>query len=251
MSEWWTYTLSDFLLFSPRTYYRLFEIYNAAIWPAQIAAILLGLVLLALVRRARGSPPAGRWAAALLASSWVWIGIAFHARRYFTINWAALYFGGAFVLEAALLTWIGTVRGSLRFEPEGASPNRAGLWLFVFALLIEPLMGPLLGRGWRSVEVFGAAPDPTAVGTLGLLLLAGGRGRGWLMLVPTLWCAVTGATLLAMKAPDAFIAPLAAALALFVVFRDRRRQAGAMPLPVRRGAAGGVSPPDARGSAAP
>ena len=37
MSEWWTYTLSDFLLFSPRTYYRLFELYNDEIWPAQIA----------------------------------------------------------------------------------------------------------------------------------------------------------------------------------------------------------------------
>ena len=33
MSEWWTYSLSDFLLFSPRTYYRLFELYNLAVWP--------------------------------------------------------------------------------------------------------------------------------------------------------------------------------------------------------------------------
>ena len=48
MSEWWTYTLSDFLLFSPRTYYRLFEIYNAAIWPAQIVALGLGLAMPAL-----------------------------------------------------------------------------------------------------------------------------------------------------------------------------------------------------------
>ena len=33
MSEWWTYRPSDFLLFAPRTYYRLFELYNAEIWP--------------------------------------------------------------------------------------------------------------------------------------------------------------------------------------------------------------------------
>src|SRR5205807_4521090 len=49
MSEWWTYSLSDFLLFSPRTYYRLFELYNLALWPGQIAAIALGIVLLALL----------------------------------------------------------------------------------------------------------------------------------------------------------------------------------------------------------
>ena len=51
-SEWWTYSLRDFLLFSPRTYYRLFELYNAAIWPAQIVALGLGLAVLALLRRA-------------------------------------------------------------------------------------------------------------------------------------------------------------------------------------------------------
>ena len=39
-SEWWTYSLSDLLLFSPRTYYRLFELYNEAVWPMHVAAAL-------------------------------------------------------------------------------------------------------------------------------------------------------------------------------------------------------------------
>ena len=42
MSEWWTYSLSDFLLFSPRTYRRLFELYNAQVWPAHLVAVGLG-----------------------------------------------------------------------------------------------------------------------------------------------------------------------------------------------------------------
>jgi hypothetical protein len=33
MSEWWTYRLTSFLLFSPRTYYRTIERYNLEIWP--------------------------------------------------------------------------------------------------------------------------------------------------------------------------------------------------------------------------
>src|SRR5262249_57612480 len=48
MSEWWTYSLSDFLLFSPRTYYRLFELYNLAVWPWHVLAIVLGLAVLVL-----------------------------------------------------------------------------------------------------------------------------------------------------------------------------------------------------------
>src|SRR5690349_20103288 len=46
MSEWWSYRLSDFLLFSPRTYHRLFELHNIALWPMHVAALALGASLL-------------------------------------------------------------------------------------------------------------------------------------------------------------------------------------------------------------
>ncbi len=39
MPDWSTYRLEDFLLFSPRTYYRLFELHNAAVWPGQVLAL--------------------------------------------------------------------------------------------------------------------------------------------------------------------------------------------------------------------
>ncbi len=80
-----------------------------------------------------------------------------------------------------------------------------------------PLAAPLLGRGWRSVEIFGVAPDPTAVGTLGILLLSRKAKRRWpVMILPALWCAITGATLSTMHAPDFWAAPAAAALAVTV-----------------------------------
>jgi hypothetical protein len=226
MSEWWTYGLSNFLLFSPRTYYRLFEIYNAAIWPAQILGVGLGLAIPALLGRVAAAR--GRFIAAILAACWLFVAIAFHANPYATINWAAVYFAWAFGLEAALLIWTGVVRGGLVFERPADPAGRAGLWIFLFALVVDPLVGPLLGRGWRQVEIFGVAPDPTAVATLGILLLARGRGRWLLMVIPVIWCAITGATLLAMKAPDAWIAPLAAALTMsLAVWQARaRRESG-------------------------
>jgi len=231
MSEWWTYTLRDFLLFSPRTYYRLIEIYNAAIWPAQILAVGLGLAIWALLGRAASR---GRVIAAILAGCWLWVAIAFHAHRYATIHTAAVYFAWTFGLEAALLIWIGTVRGRLAFEQPVDLANRAGLWIFLFALVVEPLIGPLVGRSWRQVEIFGVAPDPTAIATLGLLLLAEGRRRWTLFVIPVLWCAITGATLLAMKAPDFWIPPLVAVLVVVLAVRQARsrRRTGA-PAPAR------------------
>lgn len=202
MSEWWTYTLSDIQSFSLHSYYRLFELYNRAIWPAQLVALALGTAILLLVRRAE--PRRGGLIPALLALSWLWIAIAFHAHRYATLTWSARYFAWGFGVEAALLLWT-ALRGRLAFER-----RPAGLTIFLSALLVYPLIGLLYGRTWPQAEVFGVAPDPTAVATLGILLLAAGRVRWELMALPVFWCAVSGATFLSMHAPDAGI-PIAAA----------------------------------------
>ena len=75
MSEWWTYTLSDFLMFSPRTYWRLVELYNRDVWPAQLVALAAGLAAIALARS--NKPAGGRLLAALLVAAWLWVGWAF------------------------------------------------------------------------------------------------------------------------------------------------------------------------------
>jgi hypothetical protein len=215
MAEWWSYRLSDFLLFSPRTYHRLFELYNAAVWPAQAAAALLGLLMLVLLRR--GGPVAGPAVAAILAACWAWVAIAFHLDRYATINWVAPWAAVAFLAQAALLVWAGAVGGRLSVPPRLDAAGRAGVGIFLFALLAQPAIGLLLGRSWRQAEIFGLAPDPTAIGTLGLLLALAGPARWVLMVLPALWCAATGATLWAMSAPDSWVAPAAALLALALV----------------------------------
>jgi Family of unknown function (DUF6064) len=207
MPEWWTYTLSDLQSFSLQTYYRLFELYNAAIWPVQIVALGSGL----------GSglhPRRRRLLAAILAGWWLWIAIAFHATRYATLSWVAVYFAWGFGVEAVLLIWAGVIRGRLVFAPRVDAIGGAGRWIFLFALLVQPLIGLLFGREWRQTGIFGVAPDPTAVATLGILLLATGRVRWELIAVPVLWCAISGAMLAAMGAPDAWITPVAALLAV-------------------------------------
>ncbi len=220
MSEWWTYRLSNFLPFSPRTYYRLFELYNRAIWPAQVAAIAGGLAILLLLFRP--APRRSRLVAAILAACWLWVAIGFHAARYATINWAAVYFAWAFGLEAALLLWTGVVRGWLVLESDTNPILSAGFWIFVFALALHPLVGPLLGRGWHPIEIFGVAPDPTALGTLGVLVFAAGRARWDLIVIPVIWCVISGATLRAMGSPDAWILFLAATLVVFTAARKAR-----------------------------
>jgi hypothetical protein len=218
MSEWSTYSLSDFLMFSAQTYHRLFELYNVAMWPIQLLAGAVGVAILACV--ARGGPAASRLVAGLLAICWLWVAWAFHAERYAAINTAAPWFAIGWMIEALLLLWCATGRGTPGIGPVRGIVAGAALGLVLFAMLGYPLLAAAYGRPWRQMEVFGVAPDPTALATLGLVLLMP-RGRWLLLPIPLLWCAISGATLATMGAADAWIAPSAALLALTLAGADR------------------------------
>jgi len=223
MSEWWTYTLSDFLLFSPRVYYRLLELHNRALWPAHLLTAAIGLaILLMLLRPVRGRE---RGIPALLGALWLWIAWSFVFERYATINWAALYVVPAFILQGLLLLGM-AARGGLAFAVVRTGRDAAGIGLFALALAGYPLLAAAMGRPWAAAELFGIAPDPTAVATLAALALAHGRRRWWLMIVPLLWCAVTGATIWAMEAGDFFVAPAAALAAVAMASCRSAREQG-------------------------
>jgi len=181
MSEWWTYRPANFLLFAPRTYYRLFELYNSEIWPGQVLALLVGLVMLALMT-------------------------------------------GAFALEALLLLIVGVGRG-LDLRAKAGWIDRAGVGLVVFAIVLHPLIGPLVGRSWSQVEIFAIAPDPTVVATLGVVALASGWPTWLLLPIPIAWCLLSGATAWLMHSADAALMPLAGLFALAI--------AGGSPLATR------------------
>lgn len=198
MSEWWTYSLSSFLLFSPRTYYRLFELHNAQYWPLQLPALLLGFAILA--RTVFPSSWSGRVIATILAVFWAIVAWTFLLERYDPINFAARYFALGFALQAALLFLFGVIRDNLRADT-GTIAAKIGIALIGYALALHPLIAPLSGRPWTQAELFGLAPDPTVILTLGALVAA--APPNWLLLVlPIAWCIISGLTLWTMESPE-------------------------------------------------
>jgi hypothetical protein len=183
------------LPFSQDAFFALFEHYNRAIWPAQIAAYALGLGALALAVRpgARaGRAARGRIVAAILALAWAWNGGVYHVLFFATINFWADIFGAFFILEALLLLWTGVVRGNARFRFGGDRASWTGVALAVFAMAVYPLLSWLLGHGWPRAPMFGVAPCPMTIFTMGLLLLIEGRTPLHLPVIPVLWSLVGG-----------------------------------------------------------
>jgi hypothetical protein len=213
----WSYRLSDFLLFSPRVYWRMFELHNAALWPLPLAMLALGVAAVAVaILRPQQS---GRPIAILLAVLWAWVGWSFVWERYATINWTAVYAAPLFAIEALLLLIIGGGLNRLAFDPRGVR-GLAGILLIALALGY-PLLAPLFGRPWHGAEFFGIAPDPTAIATLGFVLMARGRSILLLYPIPLLWCLASDLTLWAMADAQAWtlalmlaILPLASAFGL-------------------------------------
>jgi len=216
MSEWWTYRLGSFLLFSPRTYHRLFELYNQALWPSQLLAVAIGAAIAALLLTHLAQRD--RIVAGLLAIAWLWVAWAFLYERYTQINWIAPWIAAAFALQALLLVAFG-IGGGLRLEAAGGVRGSMAAALFALVVVGYPLLAPLSGRAWTTAEVFGLAPDPTALGTLAVLALARGRSRGWLSAIPLAACALGALTQRAMREPEQFVIVSVVLLGLLIGFR--------------------------------
>lgn len=225
MSEWWTYRPADFLMFAPRTYWRLFELHNQAWWPVQLLAVLLGLAIA--VGLWRGTAFAPRFATGVLALSCAFVAWTFLWQRYAEINWAAAGFAWAFGAQAVGLLVL-AMRPSLVWAA-GRVRRRVGLGLLLWAVLVHPLLALAFGRPWVQAEVFGLAPDPTAIAVLGVLLCADAGTRATRVLLGVLragalaWCAVSAATLATMGSAQGWVTLGVVVLAVAAVALNRSR----------------------------
>ena len=224
MSDWLSYAPQDFLLFSPRVYYRLIELHNETLWPLQLAALALGLLVL--FATLRGGHAASRVAFAILGALWIWLAWSYLWERYPSINWAVAYAAPLFAAQGLALIWCGTIREKLRLPPVTGVVSAATALLLATAVIAYPLIAPLMGRPWTAAETFGIFPEPTALATLAVL--AGvPRGGTLLIIIPFLWCAVASEILWLLGSPEFFIPATAALTAILLRIMRRRGETSA------------------------
>jgi hypothetical protein len=194
MGELASYRLSDFILFSQAAYYRQFELYNQAIWPIHIVAILFALIIMYTLWKKPAW--AGRNVALVLVISWGWVALVFLYQRFYQIHVVADWYAFGFVLQAGLLTWYGITKNRFTLFVESRLRVIIGSGLLLIALVFYPFIALLSGRSWMQFEMFALAPDPTALATLAILLFY--KVPAVLFVIPIIWIFISAMTLIVM-----------------------------------------------------
>ncbi len=208
------------LPFTIDQFLTVFEQYNQAIWPLHVVAYLLGIVVIILA--AKPIRYADQVISIVLACFWGWMGIVYHLMYFSTINPAALGFGVLFIIQAILWLVFGVVRPKLAFQVKPNPYAVTGGVLIVYAMLIYPIVGTLLGHGYPRSPGFGVAPCPTTIFTFGLLLWTSRRVPKVMLIIPFIWSVIGFGAAVSLGIREDIGLLLAGVLSVaLLVWRDR------------------------------
>jgi len=213
--------------FSEQEFLSVFARYNQAVWPLQIAAYAMGAIAVALLFWE--SRVSAIMIPTLLGALWAINGFGYHATFFAQINPFAPVFAALFLFQALFLGLSPLFFGDMRFHVRKNMRSLVGLTLIAYAMVAYPIWGRLVGQHYPAVPVFGIAPCPTTIFTVGILLFAKWRAARWLLVVPAVWAVIGGSAAFVLGMPQdwALIATLLL-LAAFVV-GDWRGQGRTMP----------------------
>lgn len=187
-----TYSLIDFIPIEPSVYLRLFERINAALWPLPLLTITVGILAMTVMIRCQQEKIWHKLSWGILAVSWWLVGYQFHFNLLSELNWVGNYFFAFFVVQGLLLLFVDFFAESKGNSKESFFEKKLGIVMMAFGIVLYPLISGLTDRSWQSAEIFGIAPDPTCLATLGALLVTC-RCRWWLLIIPITWCLISGA----------------------------------------------------------
>jgi hypothetical protein len=125
----------------------------------------------------------------ILAIFWLWTGIVYHILHFARVNTAAYLFGELFVVQGFLFLYAALRSSFPSFEFRSDLRGFFGAGFIVFATLVYPALGYLLGHVYPSAPTFGV-PCPTAIFTFGVLLFARTRLPVYLYMIPLIWSVI-------------------------------------------------------------
>jgi len=188
------------LPFTREQFLAVFVAYNEAVWPVQVLAYLLGLLMAVLIIRLSAQGSRVVWAG--LAAMWLWTGVAYHGMSFSAISNGAWGFAALFVVQGLLLIEAGVLRARLAFGRAKGWSGWMGWALVVYASIGYPLLGQMLGHGYPAMPMFGITPCPVTLFTFGLFLLTTEPIPRRLLVIPVVWSVIGGSAAFLLAIPQ-------------------------------------------------
>lgn len=189
------------LPFTNEQFFDAFAAYNAAIWPLPVVASVLGLVAIGLLFH--GGSATNRLIAAILAALWLITGVGYHILFFAEVTVAAYIYGALFIAFTLLLAIEGTLRNRIEFRLARGARGWLATTVIFYAIVAYPALGLLL-HGYPEAPLFGVAPCPTAIFTLGFLILFRSSHPVLLATVPLSWAVIGGSAAFLLEVPQDF-----------------------------------------------
>lgn len=173
------------LPFTIEQFLEVFKNYNLSIQPIQIITYVIGIIALTIT--IKKTSQSDRIISVILSFYWLWMGILYHIIYFSQINKLAYAFGVLFIIQGILFIIIGIFKDRISFHFKPNIYSLVGSIFILYAMLIYPIIGYIIGHGYPNSPVFGVAPCPTTIFTFGLLLWTDKRVAKYLLIIPLIW----------------------------------------------------------------
>jgi hypothetical protein len=209
------FTIEQFLL--------VMQNYNLAVWPFQIVLNLLALTTIILSLKKTNATD--KINSSILAFLWIWIGIAYHLIHFTVINKAAYLFAILNVGQGFIFIYAGVLKDKISFRFTSSVYSAFG-WLFiVYALILYPILGHILGHIYPESPTFGL-PCPTTIFTFGILLFTDKRLPKYILVIPFLWSIIGFSAAINLLIYEDFGLAIAGILGVILIYLRDRNLAG-------------------------
>ncbi|HEY9489937.1 MAG TPA: DUF6064 family protein [Chryseosolibacter sp.] len=171
--------------FSIDDFFAVFERYNSDIWPLQL--IFYALAIIAIVGLMMKLKNASQMLNQLLSFLWLWMGIVYHINYFASINPAANFFGGMFIMQGLIFAYLSVNKTKLEYRFNLTNIHSiVGIGFIVYGMVLYPLLNYLSGITFPRSPTFGL-PCPSTIFTFGLLLIATRKIPWYIFIIPFLW----------------------------------------------------------------
>ena len=204
--------------FTSEQFFKVFENYNAFVFPAQYVFIFFGI--LALILLFSDKKHKNMFTGTLLGVFWIWMGLAYYLTFFTGISKAGIGFALLFLFEGIYLIYA-TFRLKIEFTFKRSVSNYLALFFIIFGIFLYPIIGYIRGEELLRTISLGL-PCPTTIFTLGFLMFCKDKAARTLIIIPTVWSIIGISAALNFNITQDFLMVIAAITANISIWKKNK-----------------------------